>query len=230
MSNFPTHRVRRRQRKTEEVIVDFAVGTDPLHLNNSPDCVYLLHAGRVRLSNGNEAILDHLSSGDFFGEGCLLTPDRRSLAAHCLSPITVSAFRPSELLDRVQQDRRFASRLLKNLALRLDRCGQTIRDFVAEPAERRLARQLSRLAPNSHSSGWVRLPISPSNAEFARMVGTTPWRVSHFMQHFRRLGWLDRRPEIWVRREGLREYLEATAGSGLRPGQRRSPEMQQRDL
>jgi len=95
----------------------------------------------------------------FFGEGCLLTPDRRSLAAHCLSPITVSAFRPSELLDRVQQDRRFASRILKNLALRLDR-----------------------------------------------------------------------RPEISVRREGLREYLEATASNDLRPRQRRGPQIQEQRL
>ena len=31
-----------------------------------------------------------------------------------LSPIAVSAFQPSELLDRVQQDLRFASRLLRN--------------------------------------------------------------------------------------------------------------------
>src|SRR5579862_8043427 len=141
MRNALTHR-NNKQKKTE-TILHFPAGTDPLHLDYFSSRMYLLRAGTVRLSHGREAILDHLTPGNFFGEECLLPSRQRSQAARCLSPVTVSAFRPSQLLDRVQQDRRFASRLLRNLALRLDRCGQTIRDFVAEPAERRLAQLIA---------------------------------------------------------------------------------------
>jgi CRP/FNR family transcriptional regulator, cyclic AMP receptor protein len=203
---------RNNKHKKNGIVLHFPAGTDPLHLDHSVCRIYQLRAGRVRLSHGREAILDYLTRGAFFGEECLLPSRQRLQRARCISPVTVSAFRSSQVLDRVQHDRQFASRLVKNLAARLNRYGQTIRDFVAESAEQRLARLLARLAPNKPASGWVRLWFSPSNAEFARTVGTTRWRISHFLQHFRQLGWLDRRPEIWIRQEGLREYLQPAAG------------------
>ena len=199
----------RRNRKpgTPEAIVHFSAGTNVFDVDHPCSRIYLLRIGRVRLSRGREAVLAHLNPGTFFGEECLLSPRQRCQSAQCISPITVSSFRVSELLDRVQHDRRFALRLLKNLALRLDRCGQTIWDFVTEPAERRLARLLLRLAPGRPAFGWVRLLFSPTNAELARTIGTTRGRISYFLRHFRQLGWLERRPELWIRREDLREFL-----------------------
>jgi CRP-like cAMP-binding protein len=125
----------------------------------------------------------------------------------------VDVFRGQELLDSMQRDRRFALRLLKNLALRLDRYEQAIGDFVTQKTESRLARLLSRLAPAKPASGWVPLKFSPTNPELARTIGTTRWQISHSMRHFQQLGWLQRRPSLWVRREGLNEFLQS-AGRG----------------
>jgi CRP-like cAMP-binding protein len=141
----------------------------------------------------------------------LLSPPHRREVATCLSPIDIMAFRSSQLLDRVQQDRRFALRLLRSLALRLGQRGVVIRDFVAEPAEHRLARLLFRLAPSRPASGWVQLRFTPSNSELAKPIGTTRARISHFMQHLRQMGCLERRPKLWVRRERLWAFLESTA-------------------
>jgi len=190
-----------------EAIIHFPAGAKLWRFNQPSNRVYLLRGGLVRLSRGDEAIVEHLTPGDFFAEDSLLRPPHRSEVAATLSPVTVSAFRLSQLLDRVQQDRRFAMRLLKNLAFRLDRRSETIRDFVAEPAERRLAWLLLRLAPGKPAFGWVRLRFSLSNSEFAKTIGTTRARISHFLQHFRQLGWLERRPEIWVQRDGLQQFL-----------------------
>ncbi|MBZ5594219.1 MAG: Crp/Fnr family transcriptional regulator [Acidobacteriia bacterium] len=177
-------------------------------------CMYLLRSGRVQLANGRGAIVDFLTPGDFFGEKCLLGVRHQGQIATCRSPVKVHAFHKSELLDRMQHDRRFALHLLKSLALRLDRYEQALGDFVTERVERRLARLLSRLAPAKPASGWVRLEFSPTNSELARTIGTTRWQVSHYMRRFQQLGWLARRPAIWVYREGLTAFLESPRAAG----------------
>jgi hypothetical protein len=78
----------------------------------------------------------------------------------------------------------FARRLLKNLALRLDRYEQALADFVTERTERGMARLLTRLAAAKPASGWVRSQFSPSNSELARTIGTTRWQISHYMGRF----------------------------------------------
>ena len=83
----------------------------------------------------------------------------------------VSGLGTSELLDRVQRDRRFAIRLLKNLVIRHGRCEQTIEDFVAEPAERRLTRPLFRFLPAEAASGWG--PSSESLSGLREFLGST---------------------------------------------------------
>lgn len=171
--------------------------------------VYLLNSGQVRLWSGEEAIVEQLAPGAFFGEKCFLSPGRYEQIAITLSPVVASTYRRAELLHCVQQDRRFAVRLLKNLALRMDRYEQAIRDFVTEQAEYRLARLLSRFTPSRPASGWIRLPLRATNLELAQMVGTTPWRVSHFLNHFQRLGWLSRRQEgLWIDPEALNKFLK----------------------
>jgi CRP-like cAMP-binding protein len=167
-----------------------------------------------RCAGERGAIVDYLSNGDYFGEKSLLGPSCGNLIARSVSPVNASAFGRSELLDCVQQDRRFAARLLNNLARRLDRYEETIQDYAVERAERRLALLLWRFLPARIASGWVRLRFSPSNSELARMMGSTRWRIAHFMGRFQRLGWLERRPELWVLREGLQEFLRGTTKTG----------------
>lgn len=198
---------RNRRGGTVETVVDFSAGTKLFDVGRPCRRVYLLRSGKMQVSSGRDTILEHLRAGDFFGEEAFLVPRERRQAAKSLTPITVAVFRVSQLLDRIQQDRRFALRFLKNLAVRFDMRGQTIRDFVTEPAERRLARVFFRFAPGT-ASGWVRLRFSPTNAELARTIGTTRGRISQFIGRFRQLGWLQRRPELWVNREGLRKFLE----------------------
>lgn len=189
--------------------LDFPSGKTFFNIHRPPRRVYLLRSGRIHLTNSSGAIIDYLAPGNFFGEKCLLGSRYQNQIATTRSPVEVHAFRKSELLDRIQRDRRFALRLLKNFAIRLDRYEQALADFVVERTERRLARLLSRLAPAKPPSGWVRLQFSPSNSELARTIGTTRWQISHYMGRFQRSGWLQRRPEPWVYRESLKEFLES---------------------
>lgn len=173
--------------------------------------MHRLDSGRVRLLSDSNAVLEHLEPGDFFGETSLCNPRWGGQIALALSPLEVTVFLKSKLLERIQQDRRFASALLRNLAQRLQRYQKTVNDFVAEPAERRLAFLLARLVPTGHASGWVRLPVGLTNIELARTIGTTRGRVSYFLNRFERLGWLRRREGLWIDREGLSKFLGSSS-------------------
>jgi CRP/FNR family transcriptional regulator, cyclic AMP receptor protein len=200
----------RKKSVSGPVAHDFPAKTKLFELERGSRHVYLLRSGRVRLARGREAILDYLMPSNFFGEQCLLGTKYQNQTATCLTPVQVTRYRKSQLLDLLQTDRRFLLQLLKNLSLRLNRYEETIRDSVAERAERRLARLLLRFVPVHTNAGWVRLEFSPTNSDLAKTIGTTRWRIAHFMHEFQRLGWLDRRPELWVRVEGLRDYLGST--------------------
>jgi len=211
MPAFRNHGCKGKPRKDDAGAIKYNAGSRLYGHDRPPNRVYLLRSGQVKLSTGRGAIVDYLGERDFFGEKALLQAQATGQIARSILPVEVQAFSKSELLERVQNDRRFAARLLKNLALRLDRYEQVIEDFVAEPAERRLARLLSRFLPPRATSGWVPLRFSPSNAELAKTIRSTRWRVAHFMRQFHRWGWLERRPGLWIHCEGLRLFLETTA-------------------
>jgi len=192
-------------------VANFASGETLFDSGHPPRQLYLLRSGGVRLSTDNAAIYDLLGPGSVFGEKSLLRSPRRADTAKALTSVEVTPFGRGELLASIEHDPGFALKLLKALALRMEGYQETIRDFVTVRAESRLARLLSRLAPGRPALGWVRLRYSPTNPELARMIGTTRWRVSHFMSKFQRLGWLRRNKGLWILREGLGEYLKRAA-------------------
>ncbi|HTS60542.1 MAG TPA: Crp/Fnr family transcriptional regulator [Candidatus Acidoferrales bacterium] len=205
------HRRNPPGRKERGKSVEFPAGATIFDRQRPCRRVYLLHSGQVRLMGDRGAIVAYLRKGDLFGEKTLLAPEAGTLIAKSLSNVHASAFRRSELLDYLQQDRAFASALIRNLARRLANYEQVIQNAIVERAERRLALVLRTFVPGRPASGWVRLSFSPSNSELARTIGSTRWRVAHFMHNFQQLGWLQRRPELWVLRDRLDEFLGQTA-------------------
>jgi CRP-like cAMP-binding protein len=191
--------------------VSFPKGTILFDHDSGSRRIYLLRAGDVRLTSRDEAILDYLTPGSFLGEKSLLGAPSGSQTATALTPVDTIAFRQTELLAEMKRDPRFALRLLKDMAQRLDRYEETIRDLVAAQADVRLARLLLRHAPSRQRAAWVRLPIAFTNLELAKMVGTTRWRISHLLNRFHKLGWLRRDDGLWVQREGLRAFLAQKA-------------------
>jgi len=136
--------------------------------------------------------------------------------AKTLSPAKVVVLRKAEFFKRLRQDCHFAQQIIKNLVLRMERYEEAIRDFATEPTERRLALALFRLAPARPATGWLRLPWSPTNPELAKLVRTTRWSISHFLNRFQRLGWVRRQEGLWVQREGLQAFLHSTAAPASR--------------
>jgi CRP-like cAMP-binding protein len=186
----------------------FSKGSNLFSKDQPSHQVYFLRSGQVRLSANDEAILDHLGPGSFFSEKVFLDGGAGDQTATALEPVEVVAFRKAELVAQMRANPVFGARMLRDLAARLDRYEQTVRDLVTVQADIRLARLLGRLAP-AGKSGWVKLPIAFTNPDLARMVGTTRWRVSNLLNRFQRLGWLRRTGGLWLRQEGLRAYLNS---------------------
>lgn len=196
------------QRRPAGRVQHFAARALLFDAAHPPRHVFLVRSGWVQLSMDQRAIVDCVGPGQLFGERCLLGAAAPGLAARALTSLSVTAFDRSQLLDRMQADRRFALGVLKALALRTYRCEQSIADFVVDRAEIRLARLLARALPSKPAAGWVRIPYELSHRGLAKTIGTSRWRISLFMRHFQESGWLRREDGLWIDREALQRFLD----------------------
>jgi len=190
-----THRSNRISGRCPIAVEELSVpqGTELFGADRAPAGLYLLRSGHVRLFGADETILDHLNPGAFFGEKAFLgRPALKRQTAVAVSPVKITVYKKTALQRQMQDDPHFATRTLKALGRRLDRYEQVIREFVREPADRRLAYMLLRVAPSR--PGWVQIPFPLSNPELSKMAGTSRWRISHLLNCFQTLGLLRRRP------------------------------------
>lgn len=191
----PRASMSRRRGRSKEVqrTLSLPAGTVLFDVNSPSRTMQRLDAGRVRLLAESKATVEYLEAGDFFGEACLFRSCCGNQTAQALTPVEIAVFKKPDLLKRLRQDRVFTSALLRNLARRIQRCQNTVYEFVTEPAERRLAFLLMRLSPGRRASEWVRLPFPITNGDLAKSIGTTRGRISYFLNRFERLGFLRRR-------------------------------------
>ena len=159
------------------------------------DSIFYLRQGKVKLSvisqQGKEAIVATLSAGEFLGEGCLAGQTLRMATA--VSVTDCNLFRIEKLLmQRMLHEKHNISELfVAHLLSRNIRYEADLVDQLFNSSEKRLARILLLLAHfGKESRAELVLPrVSQNN--LAKMVGTTRSRVSHFMNKFRKLGFID---------------------------------------
>lgn len=159
------------------------------------DSLFYLRRGKVKLAvtsaGGKEAIVAILGSGEFFGEGCLAGQPLRMATATAVTDCTLIRIE-QQLMTRLLHDQHEISELfIAHLLSRNIRYEADLVDQLFNSSEKRLARILLLL---SHFGKESRAePVLPriSQDDLAQMVGTTRSRVSHFMNKFRKLGFID---------------------------------------
>jgi CRP-like cAMP-binding protein len=90
----------------------------------------------------------------------------------------------------LRDDPEFAERFLSYLLARNIRIQEDLVDQLFNSSEKRLARVLLLLATFGKESKSDRVIATMSHETLAEMVGTTRSRVSHFMNKFRKLGFI----------------------------------------
>ncbi len=159
------------------------------------DSILYLRRGKVKLTviskQGREATLALLSAGEFFGEGCLAGQRERMATATAITACTLHKL-GKPLMVRVLHERHEVSELfVAHLLSRNLLYEANLVDQFLSSIERRLARILllhSHFGQESRAEPMVQ---RVSQADLAEMIGTTRSRVSHFMNKFRKLGFID---------------------------------------
>jgi CRP/FNR family transcriptional regulator, cyclic AMP receptor protein len=175
--------------------VEYGADRDIFMQGQIADSIFYLRRGKVKLSVlsqlGKVAIVASLSAGDFLGEGCLAGQQLRMSTATAVNDCGLFRIE-KELMTRMLHERHEISELFAaHLLCRNIRFEADLVDQLFSSSEKRLARILLLLSHfGKESRAEVVLP-RVSQDSLAQMVGTTRSRVSHFMNKFRKLGFIN---------------------------------------
>jgi CRP/FNR family cyclic AMP-dependent transcriptional regulator len=158
------------------------------------DVVYYVQKGRVKLSvvsnRGKEAVVGFVMPDMFFGEGCLAGQQLRISTATATEETTLIQFSKETMMRLLHTDPKFSELFTTYLLSRNVRFEEDLVDQLCNSSEKRLARILLLLAHFGKEAKQE--PVIPkiSQEVLAGMIGTTRSRVSHFMNKFRKLGFI----------------------------------------
>ena len=159
------------------------------------DAVFFVQRGKVKLTvlsrQGKQAVIALLGPGDFFGEGCLAGQPLRMATAMALTEAAIVRLPKPTMIRALHRDAVFSELFTTYLLSRNIRMEEDLVDQLFNSSEKRLARILLLLA-NFGKEGRPE-PVVPkiSQETLAEMVGTTRSRISHFMNKFRKLGFVE---------------------------------------
>ena len=159
------------------------------------DEVYYVQKGRVKLTvvskQGKEAVVAFVGADMFFGEGCLAGQPLRISTATATEEAIILCFRKQAMMRLLHSDTKFSEIFTAYLLSRNIRFEADLVDQLFNSSEKRLARVLLLLAQFG-KEGKQELVIPKISQEIlAGMIGTTRSHVSHFMNKFRKLGFID---------------------------------------
>lgn len=158
--------------------------------------IFYIQKGRVRLSvlseSGKEATIALLDAGQFAGEECLspFQPERNASAA-AFTVCTLIKIGKGEMQRALREEKAFRDIFISSLLAHNFRIQENLIDQLFNSSEKRLARALLLLARYGENGPPEAVISNVSQETLAEMVGTTRSRISHFMNRFRELGYID---------------------------------------
>ena len=174
------------------------------------DTVFFIQKGRVKVTvmseHGKEAIVAILNEGQFFGEGCLNDQPRRTSSTSAMTDCQIISITKSVMLTAIH-DQPNSNLFMDHLLNRNSRIPEDVVDQLFNSSEKRLARLLLLLANYGKEGNPPIVPVTVSQETLAAMIGTTRSRVSHFMNKFRKSGFIDYNGKIEVHQSLLNSLL-----------------------
>ena len=162
---------------------------------DAADSVIYVKEGQIKLTvvsqQGKEAIVAILGPDEFLGEGCLIGQPRRLATASAMTDCVVMKVDKAELQRVLQDEPAFSKIFISHILTRNARVEEDLVDQMFNSTEKRLARVLLLLANFGKEGRPEPIIAKISQETLAEMIGTTRSRVSHFMNKFRTLGFID---------------------------------------
>jgi len=159
------------------------------------DAVFYIKKGKIKVAvlskDGKEAVIALLGPDEFAGEGCLLGQPKRLATASAMAECEVMRVQKSEIQRVLHDEPAFSEMFVAHILARNARVEEDLVDQLFNSTEKRLARLLLLLANFGKEGRPEPILAKISQETLAEMVGTTRSRVSHFMNKFRRLGFIN---------------------------------------
>ena len=159
------------------------------------DSIFYIRRGKVKRTvasqQGKEAIVGILGDDEFFGEGCLAGQPLRISTAIAMSDCTLYRIEKALMMRLLHEQHEISELFITHLLSRNIRFEEDLVDQLFNSSEKRLARILLLLAHFGKESRTETVHPGINQEHLAQMVGTTRSRVSHFMNKFRTLGFID---------------------------------------
>jgi CRP/FNR family transcriptional regulator, cyclic AMP receptor protein len=159
------------------------------------DSVFYISDGKVKITvlseQGKEAVIAILGPQQFCGEGCLAGQPRRMATAIAMTECEIARLDKAAILRVLHDEPTFSEMFVSHLLTRTIRVEADLVDQLFNSSEKRLARALLLLANFGKEGRPEPLLTNVSQATLAEMIGTTRPRVSHFMNKFRQLGFIE---------------------------------------
>ncbi|MGA7974445.1 MAG: Crp/Fnr family transcriptional regulator [Pseudolabrys sp.] len=159
------------------------------------DAVFYIKKGKVKVAvlskDGKEAVIALLGPDVFVGEGCLIGQPKRLATASAMTECEAMRVQKSEIQRVIRDEPAFSEMFVSHILTRNARVEEDLVDQLFNSTEKRLARLLLLLANFGKEGRTEPILAKISQETLAEMIGTTRSRVSHFMNKFRKLGFIN---------------------------------------
>ena len=182
--------------------------------------IYLVIDGKVKVcrmaDEGSQVVVDIYRTDEFLGESAFLSSPARDEQALALENTKVMTWTTAEIEGIVMRRPRLAVALLQIMVQRSIEFGHRIESFSVDNIARRLARTLIRF---SERLGQIledgSIQMMPFTHELlSQYVGTSREIVTHYMNQFRRQGYLRySRKGIMLYRDAMKDWLRREASA-----------------
>jgi len=195
-------------------IIEYRRGQSIYNQDQPSTAIYLVIGGKVKVSrlanDGRQVVVDIYQPDEFFGESAFISAAPRSEQAMALDNTKLMAWSTAEIEDVIAKRPRLAVALVQIFVHRTMEFADRIESFSADNIGQRLARTLIRFSERMGSreeDGSVRM--APFTHELlSQYVGTSREIVTHYMNQFRRQGFLQySRKGIVLYRPSMQDWL-----------------------
>jgi CRP/FNR family transcriptional regulator, cyclic AMP receptor protein len=201
-------------------ILEYRKGQVIYNQDQPSTSIYLVIDGKVKVcrmaDDEHQVVVDIYQTDEFFGESAFLSSPTRDEQALALENTKVMTWTTAEIEDIVMRRPRLAVALLQILVQRSIEFGHRIESFSVDNIARRLARTLIRFSERlgqSMEDGSIQM-MPFTHELLSQYVGTSREIVTHYMNQFRRQGYLRySRKGILLYRDAMKDWLRQQAAA-----------------
>jgi CRP/FNR family transcriptional regulator len=199
-------------------ILEYKKGQIIYNQDQPSSSIHLVIDGKVKVcrlaDDGRQVVVDIYQPDEFFGESAFLGLAQRTEIAVALENTKVMTWTTNEIEEITMKRPKLAIALLQLLVQRSLDFGYRIESFSVDNIARRLARSLIRFSERlgtRNEDGSIQM-IPFTHELLSQYVGTSREIVTHYMNQFRRQGYLRySRKGIMLYRDALKEWLKQAA-------------------